>query len=93
LDELKAAIYKLKAPPTILINNAGVWNQGKRICDLTEEQLLRVIQVNLMAPFKLVRMFLPSMIDQRYGRIVNVSSMLGLGSVARMSISCSTLLL
>ena len=87
MSRLEDDIYKLKAPPTILVNNAGIWNRGRRICDLTDEQFLGVMEVNLIAPFKLIRMFLPSMLDRGHGRIVNVSSILGLGGVARMSIS------
>lgn len=70
--------------PTILVNNAGIWNRGKRIGELTEAEIERVTSVNMMAPFWLIRAFLPHMLQRRHGRIVNVSSILGLGGVAKM---------
>ena len=67
------------------MNNAGVWNNGKRISELTEDKLDRVLRVNLHAPFHLIRIFLPGMLERQRGHIVTVSSVLGLGGVARMS--------
>lgn len=71
--------------PTVLINNAGVWNRGKRIGELSDQEIDRVIGVNLMGPIWLIREFLPSMLAARHGRIVNVSSVLGIGGVSHMS--------
>lgn len=71
--------------PTILINNAGIWNRGKRIGELSDQEIDRVIKVNLMGPMWLIREFLPSMLAARHGRIVNVSSVLGIGGVSHMS--------
>jgi NAD(P)-dependent dehydrogenase (short-subunit alcohol dehydrogenase family) len=73
------------------VNNAGIWNRGKRIGELSDEQIERVINVNLMGPMWLIRAFLPGMLKARHGRIINVSSVLGIGGVAQMSkvSSCS----
>lgn len=83
--EVKQKLYDLNVSPSILVNNAGIWNRGKRICELKEDELQRVIDVNLMGPFRLIRQFLPGMLQARHGRIVNVSSILGIGGVAQMS--------
>lgn len=69
----------------MLVNNAGIWNGGKRIGELTDAEIERVVNVNMMAPFWLTRAFLPMMRQEKHGRIVNVSSVLGIGGVAKMS--------
>lgn len=71
--------------PTVLINNAGIWNRGKRITELADQEIDRVVNVNMMGPMWLIREFLPSMLAARHGRIVNVSSVLGIGGVSHMS--------
>jgi 3-oxoacyl-[acyl-carrier protein] reductase len=60
----------------VLINNAGVAHFSLAT-DLTLEDWQRVRTVNLDAPLLLSKAFLPYMIKQKSGRIVNVSSMWG----------------
>lgn len=84
-NNVHSPIHPQELVPTILINNAGIWNGGKRLGELQDEQIERVINVNMMAPFWITRAFLPAMLKARHGRIVNVSSVLGLGGVAKMS--------
>ncbi len=61
----------------ILINNAGV-NFPRWIDELEDENLEQTIQVNLTSPIKLIRAFVPHMKKQKWGRIVNISSMFGI---------------
>jgi NAD(P)-dependent dehydrogenase (short-subunit alcohol dehydrogenase family) len=66
-----------------LINNAGVLLDGSTpALSLKEDDLRRVIEVNLIGPFRLCQLVLPGMIKGGYGRIVNISS--GLGSITDM---------
>ncbi|KAF4334227.1 short-chain dehydrogenase reductase [Fusarium globosum] len=60
--------------PTVLVNNAGFAN-GESLISVTPEKLHRIFNVNLAAPFLLVREFLPDMVAANYGHIVNVSSL------------------
>lgn len=57
----------------ILVNNAGIIARGS-ITDLTVETWLKVMDVNLNGTFYLCKAILPFMIEKRYGRIVNVTS-------------------
>ncbi len=57
----------------VLINNAGI-NPVFSIDDLPDDQLVKVIQTNLVAPIRLTKMVFPGMKSIGYGRIVNVSS-------------------
>jgi NAD(P)-dependent dehydrogenase (short-subunit alcohol dehydrogenase family) len=61
----------------ILINVAGVTSHRRgtgEICETTEQDVCETIDVNLLGAFRLVRLVLPLMLRQKWGRIVNVSS-------------------
>ena len=60
----------------ILHNNAGVGKAGPLI-DMTEAVWEGVFAVNVKGPFLCTKAVLPSMIKQRYGRIINTSSVTG----------------
>lgn len=59
-----------------LINNAGI-AYGKRILDMSSEEIERTIDVNLKSSFWTIRGFLPTMLKQKRGYIVTISSVLG----------------
>jgi NAD(P)-dependent dehydrogenase (short-subunit alcohol dehydrogenase family) len=61
----------------ILINSAGV-NLRKPATDFTADEWQRVININLTGPFLCAQAFAPAMLERGWGRIVNISSMLGL---------------
>jgi 3-oxoacyl-[acyl-carrier protein] reductase len=60
----------------ILVNNAGIYPQ-KPFLEMTEEDWHKVIHVNLYGVFHCCKVFLPGMIDRKYGRIINLSSISG----------------
>ena len=60
----------------ILVNNAA-YAQSTRFHDLSAEEWRRAVEVNLTAPFLLTKAAVPAMKAQRYGRIVNISSLAG----------------
>lgn len=60
----------------IIINNAGI-NFPQWIDEITDDNLEDSIQINLVAPIKLVRGFVGNMKKNKWGRIVNISSMFG----------------
>ncbi|MGH2919630.1 MAG: 3-oxoacyl-ACP reductase FabG [Solirubrobacteraceae bacterium] len=59
-----------------LVNNAGVRADGLAI-QIDDDQWDRVLDTNLSAAFRLTRCVLRSMMKARYGRIVNVASVVG----------------
>lgn len=71
VDEVVEAL----GPVDCLVNNAGVTNIIAPLVALTDEQWARELGVNLSGPFHLIRALLPAMVQRRFGRIVNVSSM------------------
>ena len=60
----------------VLVNNAGI-AQIKLFCDLTDEDWLRMLNVNLSGAFYLSRAVAPHMIRSQFGRIINIGSMWG----------------
>jgi 3-oxoacyl-[acyl-carrier protein] reductase len=60
-----------------LVNNAGVTGDGL-LLRMKREEWDRVIQVNLSGAFEVTRSVLPAMVKARYGRIVNISSVVAL---------------
>lgn len=60
----------------VLVNNAGLTADGLSM-RLTDEDWDRVLQTNLSAAFRLTRRAVGPMMRARYGRIVNVASVVG----------------
>ncbi len=60
----------------ILVNNAAIIKRGS-IEDLTEEDWDRVMDVNLKGAFNCAKAVVGTMKKQRYGKIVNISSIAG----------------
>jgi 3-oxoacyl-[acyl-carrier protein] reductase len=75
-DELFKQVEGELGPVIALVNNAGVTADGLAI-QLDDEAWDRVIGTNLTAAFRLTRRAMRPMIKARYGRIVNVASVVG----------------
>lgn len=60
----------------ILVNNAGIFSFNY-IEDMDSAYLLNVFQTNFMSQFYMIQNTIPYMKEQRYGRIVNASSISG----------------
>jgi len=68
-------------PPTILVNNAGV-ARDTLMMRMSEEDWDRVLDVNLKGAFNCIKACQKGMMKARWGRIVNVSSIVGLHGAA-----------
>ena len=73
----------------VLVNNAGFGVAGA-IEDTTVEEARAQLETNLLGTHRLCRAVLPSMREQRSGRIVNISSLAGLVSVPFQAFYCAT---
>ncbi|MBW2030110.1 MAG: SDR family oxidoreductase [Deltaproteobacteria bacterium] len=60
----------------ILVNNAGIASFAPFV-DMTEEERDRVFRVNFNGVWNCTKAVLPGMLEQQYGRIINVSSVTG----------------
>ncbi|KAK0522447.1 hypothetical protein OC834_006279 [Tilletia horrida] len=69
---------------TMLVNNAGMLN-GKLLLDLAEEEIHRIIAVNLTSHIYTIKAFLPNMIAAKRGHVVTVSSVMGHIGIAQVA--------
>ena len=75
-DALFSALEEEFGPVLVLVNNAGVRADGLSP-QIDDEDWDRVIDTNLSAAFRLTRRALRPMLRNRYGRIVNIASIVG----------------
>lgn len=61
----------------ILINNAGISGPNHQLWDYPVDDWCRVLDVNLVGSFLVCRAVIPAMIENGYGRIVNIASVAG----------------
>ena len=75
-DELLAALEERFGPVMVLVNNAGVRADGLSP-QIGDEEWARVIDTNLTGAFRLTRRALAPMLRARFGRIINIASVVG----------------
>jgi NAD(P)-dependent dehydrogenase (short-subunit alcohol dehydrogenase family) len=69
----------------VLVNNAGI--SYRAVAEhVTEAERLAQLDANFLGPMELIRLVLPHMRTQRYGRIINISSVSGVAAMPTMSI-------
>jgi len=73
----------------ILVNNAGITRDGLAI-RMKDEDWQAVIDVNLTASFRLCRAAIKAMMKRRYGRIINISSVVGSAGNAGQANYCAS---
>ncbi|PCH99591.1 MAG: 3-ketoacyl-ACP reductase [Flavobacteriaceae bacterium] len=84
VNEAATKVLKEFGTIDILINNAGIGRFGN-FMDLSSESWSEVININLMGTYFVTRAFLPNMIAQKSGDIINISSTAGLKGNAMTS--------
>jgi NAD(P)-dependent dehydrogenase (short-subunit alcohol dehydrogenase family) len=81
VDSAAEAIRKRWDRVDVLVNNAGISSIAPAET-IDARTFRRVLEVNLLAPFLLARTFGKTMLQQRFGSIVNVASIAGLAGIA-----------
>jgi 3-oxoacyl-[acyl-carrier protein] reductase len=76
-DAMISDVAERLGPVLVLVNNAGITADNLSM-RLSDEDWSRVIDVNLTAAFRLTRAAIGPMMRQRFGRVINVSSVVGL---------------
>src|SRR6202007_2600169 len=90
-DQVEAAVAtvaKEMGPPTVLVNNAGVLRDNL-LFKMSEDDWDTVLNVHLRGSFLMSRSVQKHMVDQRYGRIVNLSSSSALGNRGQANYSAA----
>ncbi len=79
-ESLEALVTGLDAEgltPTILINNAGI-TRDNLLLRMKDEEWQVIIETNLSSVYRVCKAFLRGMVKARYGRIINITSVVGL---------------
>jgi 3-oxoacyl-[acyl-carrier protein] reductase len=76
IEKLLVAIQADYGVPTILVNNAGI-TKDNLLMRMSEEEWFDVINTNLSAVYRLSKACLRGMMKARWGRIINVGSVVG----------------
>jgi len=71
-----AAILEEHGRVDILVNNAGI-TRDHTARKMTIDEWQAVLNVNLSGPFYMIKAVLDHMLERQYGRIVNISSVVG----------------
>jgi len=69
----------------ILVNNAALWRCRSEFVDTPIEEWKRFIDINIMGTVYVTKAVLPSMLEQNYGRIINVASVAGIYGNRKMA--------
>jgi 3-oxoacyl-[acyl-carrier protein] reductase len=90
-DQVAAAVDRVAAElggPTVLVNNAGVIRDNL-LFKMTEDDWDTVLGVHLRGAFLMSRAVQKYMVEQRWGRIVNLSSSSALGNRGQVNYSAA----
>lgn len=81
VDQMCSEIRSRLGVPLVLVNNAGVDSFGL-LTDTTDAEWRRVMGADLDGVFYCCRALIPGMVHEKYGRIVNISSMWGISGAS-----------
>ncbi|MCD6451151.1 MAG: 3-oxoacyl-[acyl-carrier-protein] reductase [Acidobacteria bacterium] len=91
-EKVKAAVEKVLSEfgkVDILVNNAGI-TRDNLILRMKPDEWQKVIDVNLSGAFNFTQVVIKAMVKKRYGRIINIASVVGLmGNVGQANYSAS----
>ncbi|MBB4866764.1 3-oxoacyl-[acyl-carrier protein] reductase [Pseudomonas nitritireducens] len=90
-EQVNAAVARVAShwkTPDLLVNNAGL-TRDKRLVNMSEADWDLVLDVNLKSQFLCCKAVVPGMIEQGFGRIVNISSRAWLGGFGQANYSAA----
>jgi len=64
----------------VLVNNAGIVWKPSKLLETSKEEWEKVLGVNLLGTYYCIQASAPHMIDRKYGKIINISSLAGIGT-------------
>ncbi|MBH8556116.1 SDR family oxidoreductase [Nostocaceae cyanobacterium CENA357] len=77
-------------PPDILINNAGIINHPAPLWQVTSEEFSQLIDINIKGVFNIISHFVPAMVKNKRGIIINFSSGWGRSGSAQVAPYCAS---
>src|SRR5919201_397009 len=71
----------------ILVNNAGTINDPVPFHEMTEDQWDDLVETNLIGMFRMTKAVIPVMMENSAGSIINISSVLGIRAIPKVTVS------
>ncbi|GKV28226.1 hypothetical protein SLEP1_g37307 [Rubroshorea leprosula] len=90
VEELARVVMEKKGVPDIIVNNAGTINKNNKIWDVPLEEFDTVIDTNVKGIANVLRHFIPLMLPNKQGIIVNMSSGWGRSGAALVAPYCAS---
>lgn len=90
IEQLVRIVMEEKGVPDIIVNNAGTINQNNRIWEVPKEEFDTVIDTNVKGLANVLRHFIPLMLPNKKGIIVNMSSGWGRSGAALVAPYCAS---
>ncbi|KAK2661805.1 hypothetical protein Ddye_000379 [Dipteronia dyeriana] len=90
VEELARLVVEKKGVPDIIVNNAGTINKNNKIWEVPPEEFDSVIDTNVKGVTNMLRHFIPLMIPNKQGIIVNMSSGWGRSGAALVAPYCAS---
>ena len=89
ISNLKSMMADLNSEPSVIINNAGI-TKDNLLIRMKHDEWNDVITANLLGVQQVCKIFLRGMIKRRWGRIINISSVVGsIGNSGQTNYSAS----
>ncbi|HXZ90460.1 MAG TPA: glucose 1-dehydrogenase [Candidatus Dormibacteraeota bacterium] len=76
VDEVVSEVLRKYQRIDILVNNAGIYPRCK-LTEMSDEFLQKMFDINVFGVFRCTRAILPGMLQRKYGKILNISSVTG----------------
>ena len=76
IDDVMQRILTDHGPVSVVVNNAGI-TQDRSFLKMTREEWVKPLEVNLQSLYNVTHALLPGMVEQQWGRIVNIASIIG----------------
>lgn len=77
VNNVSSEVKKLFGRTDILINNAGIWRTWYTFNESTSDQWKKKIEVNILGTMYFTKAVLNDMIENKWGRIINIGSVAG----------------
>ena len=77
VETARDATLKAFGKIDILVNNAGIAGINKTVWETDLDEWRKVLRINLDGPFICCKAIVPTMLQQSYGRIINIASIAG----------------
>ncbi|XP_021887564.1 NADPH-dependent pterin aldehyde reductase isoform X1 [Carica papaya] len=90
VEELAHVVIEKKGVPDIIVNNAGTINKNNKLWEVPVEEFDTVIDTNVKGIANVLRHFIPLMLPNKQGIIVNMSSGWGRSGAALVAPYCAS---